>query len=913
MAYKGSEWSKWDLHVHTPISIHQEYGGDSEANWLKYIEQIENLSTPYSVIGVNDYFTIEGYKNLVKYQNNGRLQGITLFPVIELRVRTFGSISGNDAWKRVNLHVIFDNKDIDKIESQFLNQLKFEYSATFQRTGLTRNNIIEFGNCVINEIPVDKRKGKSPLSIGFNNLNFSYRNICDILEKSGLNYIIALGKAEWDSLRWDASIAEKKDIINRSNLMFTASESVEAYKKSANKLKEQQIKIPLLDCSDAHSFSDQLDSNSNLIKDRLGNCNTWIKADSTFEGLKQVLFEPKHRLFIGEQSPIPPPRQIKTLKIKFPDDTLIGRNEDNINKASLFCLRGQKEISFSPYFTCLIGGRGSGKSTVLNLIADKLGEKNIFFELNKLYSKEGGYFKKIKELVTFIEVEGTSEIEYISQNQVEAFAEDKEELTIAIYDRIIQNPKDNTNLNFRDVENKIKRNIERINAQIRDVQTIYEKKAQLNETKSYLTNDELIVKSSNNPIYSDITLKINSTGEKIEKINSSKSNYEELIQSITSLIQKHEVKEAPLNIIDSEIQKIVSQLKLTLKNKFDEQLINEELQKLNTEQLNSSNQLEEYLKNQGLSQENINDYERAVRAIPQYKAVIEGLNIEIAEINKQIENFKIERKNYFSDKEKLELLIRENLIPLNKELKSTNRNVKDISFNYEFDIAKAKANIFEDFWNYFENKRPKEFGLNSQIDAVERHLFTIEPEDVIDLSKSDFISKYATDSNVQAVQYIFKLFEEDAYYEIYQLIILRNLIDSYQFKWITGFYDNKELRNCSFGQRCTAVIVALLSFGNKPLVIDEPEAHLDSKLIAEYLIDLVKQRKEERQIIFATHNANFVVNGDAELILHLEVNDNNETIVTPISIEDTTHRKKLLLLEGGEEAFKKRDKRLIKN
>ena len=61
------------------------------------------------------------------------------------------------------------------------------------------------------------------------------------LEDSGLDYIIALGKAEWDSLRWDASIAEKKDIINRSDLMFTASKNVEAYKKSVEKLLNKRL------------------------------------------------------------------------------------------------------------------------------------------------------------------------------------------------------------------------------------------------------------------------------------------------------------------------------------------------------------------------------------------------------------------------------------------------------------------------------------------------------------------------------------------------------------------------------------------------------------------------------------------------------------------------------------------------
>ncbi|MFT4761420.1 MAG: exonuclease SbcC [Paraglaciecola sp.] len=911
MEYKGSKWRKWDLHVHTPISTHQNYGGDKSENWDKYVKQIEDLTNPYSVMGVNDYFTIEGYKKLIKFQEKGKLQNIELFPIIELRVRTFGSLGDKDAWKRVNLHVLFDNKNIEQIETQFLNLLKFEYSTIFKKTGLNRKNLIEFGECIIAETPVEKRLNTSPISVGFNNLNFSYRDICELLEKSGLNYIIALGKAEWDALRWDASIAEKKDIINRSHLMFTASASVKAYQRSANKLIEQSIKIPLLDCSDAHSYCDETDKDDNLIKDRLGNCNTWIKADKTFEGLKQVLYEPQNRLFIGELAPILPPRQIKSLKINFPSHTLIGRKGDKLEKASTFCLKGEKTINFSPFFTCLIGGRGSGKSTVLNLIAQKLEERNSFFDINNLYTIEGESTKKVKDLEPYVDVDGTSEVEYISQNQVEAFAEDKEELTSAIYERIVQNPKDSTGLDFRIIENKIIKNVERINAQIKDVKTVFEKRTHLKETKTFLSNDELIVNSSKNPQYSTITKQINTSGEKIEKINSSKLNYEELTTSLESLITKYDVTLVSPNIIDVEIQKIIGELKATLKNKFDEKIINNEIEKLTKEQILFSGKLEDYLKSQGLSQENINDYERAVKAIPQHKTAIELLTSEIENIDKSTKKFEEERKIYVSDRANLELLIKENLIPLNEDLKSTNPNVKDISFEYQYDIEKAKAAIFEDFWNYFEYKRPKEFGLNSPSDAVQRYLFGIEPQEVLTQTKVEFVSQFNTNNPKQAEQYLLKLFEEDAFFEIYQLIILRVLINPIKFKWITGFYDSKELRNCSFGQRCTAVIVALLNFGNKPLIIDEPEAHLDSKLIAEYLVDLVKRRKEERQIIFATHNANFVVNGDAELILHLEVDEHNETIITPLTIENTIHRDKLLLLEGGEEAFKKRDKRLI--
>jgi exonuclease SbcC len=121
--------------------------------------------------------------------------------------------------------------------------------------------------------------------------------------------------------------------------------------------------------------------------------------------------------------------------------------------------------------------------------------------------------------------------------------------------------------------------------------------------------------------------------------------------------------------------------------------------------------------------------------------------------------------------------------------------------------------------------------------------------------------------------------------------------------------DDKPVENSSFGQRCTAVIVVLLLLGNMPVVIDEPEAHLDSSLIAKYLVDLIKSRKLHRQIIFATHNANLVINGDAELVHCMSMDDTKVTRVVSTTIENLDHRDLLLALEGGEKAFHQREKR----
>lgn len=58
---RGSEWRKWDLHVHTPSSICQNYGGDTDEAWERYIDDLESLPEEFSVLGINDYLFIDGY------------------------------------------------------------------------------------------------------------------------------------------------------------------------------------------------------------------------------------------------------------------------------------------------------------------------------------------------------------------------------------------------------------------------------------------------------------------------------------------------------------------------------------------------------------------------------------------------------------------------------------------------------------------------------------------------------------------------------------------------------------------------------------------------------------------------------------------------------------------------------------
>ena len=64
----GAVWRKWDLHVHTPCSIVQNYGGNTDAAWEDFICDLEKLPSEFKVIGINDYIFVDvinlkGYKS----------------------------------------------------------------------------------------------------------------------------------------------------------------------------------------------------------------------------------------------------------------------------------------------------------------------------------------------------------------------------------------------------------------------------------------------------------------------------------------------------------------------------------------------------------------------------------------------------------------------------------------------------------------------------------------------------------------------------------------------------------------------------------------------------------------------------------------------------------------------------------
>src|SRR3970040_449553 len=86
---KGSEWRKWDLHIHSPLSaLNNQFPRlvNGEPDWDAYVGKLESLGD-VAVIGITDYFTIEGYRKVCEFRAQARLTNIALvLPNIEFRL-----------------------------------------------------------------------------------------------------------------------------------------------------------------------------------------------------------------------------------------------------------------------------------------------------------------------------------------------------------------------------------------------------------------------------------------------------------------------------------------------------------------------------------------------------------------------------------------------------------------------------------------------------------------------------------------------------------------------------------------------------------------------------------------------------------------------------------------------------------
>lgn len=123
----------------------------------------------------------------------------------------------------------------------------------------------------------------------------------------------------------------------------------------------------------------------------------------------------------------------------------------------------------------------------------------------------------------------------------------------------------------------------------------------------------------------------------------------------------------------------------------------------------------------------------------------------------------------------------------------------------------------------------------------------------------------------------------------------------------------KSINLASAGQKTAAMLSFLLLHGDEPLLLDQPEDDLDNALVSELVVEQLRKNKVRRQLVVVTHNANIVVNADAEWVVAMDFNGQID-LASAGGLQETNIRKDICrVMEGGEEAFRQRYKRILEN
>ncbi len=902
---RGSEWRKWDLHVHTPLSICQDYGGDSEGVWENFITSLEQLPHDVKVIGITDYYFIDGYERVMDYKFKGRLSNISkIFPILEFRIDTFGSGNENRLQK-INLHILFNvdennlNNELKTIREEFIDQIKISSLDIHRTKKLSKENFINIAG---------------DLQAGFNSLIPSTKEVLNIIESDTWKnkVFLFLGYKEWSNLEKNQQIKPlKEDLYSKVGAFFSSNaNNIEKNQQWLNEFGNKR----LLHSLDIHSFDN--------LKEENYYCHTWIKANPTFEGLKQIIYEPTERVKIQESKPEEKScyQVIDRIEIYHQDFQEKIENKETIEEEN----KEYTTILLNPNLNTIIGGRSTGKSILLGAIAKKLdSDKEV-----KLDNTE--YSQYIDEIVSNMRIfwkdgveNSTRDIEYFPQSYMYQLAKNSNELNKLVENIITQDINKKTKIETyqsfsSDNNSKIIEDINKLFKTKDSIDSIQKSITEIGDEKGIIKEKDKLFKD-----LEDLKTKIQITEEQWSIYSNLKDEYDKNNHSIQEIEQQkislsalksisiiNDITPNLINLtedIKNRVKTIFSDLKQRYSEEWNEQietiLAQKETEIVRIKERNESIEKDKlYLKGKSVIDSN-----------QQYKDKEDKYKRENSKLEK-ITELKKQKAEYGNFINSLKSSIIENSKKYYTELQGIQNELSVSS-----EKLKITATINIDFLKY---KNILYSSINQQgyqgQQIVGKSINTIKElsddiSNIFELLLSNSITLKGGYDNQ-------KLIKE---------LLGTNLFSiSYEIE-----YDTDKFKAMSEGKKAFIILMLLLDFSDKecPILIDQPEDDLDNRAIYNELVTYIKNKKKERQIIIVTHNSNIVIGADSELVIVSNQqgvnspNKNNKKFDYIFgSIESSMEKDNTIeeilysqgirqhiceILEGGEIAFKNRERK----
>ncbi len=981
---RGSEWHRWDPHIHTPGTLLNDQFGSTDP-WDAYLTAIENRTPRIEAIGVTDYYLTDTYEELLRRQATGRLVGVKMiFPNIELRL----DVAAKSGF--VNIHLLVSPEDPEHLAEVKRILKRLEFGAHGDRFDCTRDELMKLGKRADPSITDDRtalRNGATQLKVNFDSL----RKVIHESDWAKKNILIAVAGGAGDGtggVRQASDATIRQEIEKFAHIIFSSSPAQREFWLGQRAATVEELRERYGGCKPCLHGSDSHDQKS--AGQPIDNRFSWIKGALEFDALRQACIVPEGRAYVGEQ-PLPS---------AMPSQVVSNVTIDNADWAAT------PDIPLNPGLVAIIGARGSGKTALADVIAagcDAISPSGWDADENISPSFLARAHSLIGDATTTLTWGGGATVtrsldgsdasghmsfpraRYLSQQFVEELCSAKgvsdglvEEIERVIFESHSQDDRqwsidfaelrDQQTARFqqaREREGKAISDIsDRIAVELEKESLVATLPAQLAQKQKLIADytadrTKLVVKGTEAQVarHAELSEAAQKLRNKIQALVNQRRTFVALQDEVRSM----RVTGAPEMLRQAKARHSNSGMSaqqwdeflLIYKGEVDKSLkgyiawADDQVLKLNGVSPPLGDQ------NGALIPDNVD-----IAALPLAPIVSDITRLEalfgadklirdqyaaltgrIAQENSALQTLQtrftdaqgaaVRRKDLQTERDNaygrvFEAIINEQnalaclYARLTERLAASSGTLNKLSFSIRriADVQAWGSRVEEQLLD--RRKAGPFYGRGSLVavatDALKPAWETGSATEV-QAAMSIFMARYLKDllSNAPYAQ---QQSEFRAWSKKFAHLLFRT--DHIAVRYEIS-YDGVDIRKLSPGTRGIVLLLLYLALDDsddRPLIIDQPEENLDPKSVFDELVALFIQAKARRQVIIVTHNANLVINTDADQIIVADAGQHSAGGLPPISyaaggLEDAAIRKGVCdILEGGEAAFRERARRL---
>ena len=952
MLARGSEWRRWDLHVHTPDTALNDQFGD----WDEYLAAI-NAQDDVRVIGVTDYFLISNYSTMRTHHAAGELGEIDLLiPNIEFRIAP-----PTDKATALNIHLLIspDDPDHEQKIHNALARLTWKYGA--ENYSCVKDQLIALGKAFDGAVKDDRvalEKGVTQFKVDFSAFRDWYSKEPWLMTNSLV--VVAAGDDGLSGFQKDGHWGGYREEITRfSQALFSGRPGEREFwlcRRSTDD-RDTVMKLggmkPCFHGSDAHKIDDLFRPD----QDRY----CWIKADPTFEGLRQVLYEPESRIHIGPTPPL------------YHDEARVIRAVRLSNSAGWF---DDIEIPLNAGLVSVIGQKGSGKSALAELVAYTAGSW-VTDEPGSFLRRAGSHLQDMKIELEWADGEVTlatlgndqsdeCAVRYLSQKFVErlcaddhlgdelvqeienvifSYIEESDTLNASSFDELRALRTEGTRAEGQRLSQDIKRLI-REECDLRDkAGKLQEKKQRIKTLAEERQGLEKQLPKAKSPEEEQTQKELQAKRTALAALQKAAGEDKQKLQKIKDI-------RTELTSFTARMQRFYSELEPSLKligidqadlAAFKPMFPGDTEQPLAAREKEINASVSEREGNKDNPAEGtIRAFEKEIESLTKKETADKARAKRTEEIHKRIGVIVTETDRIQKEVAQIEGPERDRIAAAASERMNAYtayfRNLKTEQSTLEELYAPVSARLKSE--SAFTQEQDLEFSIRWEVNLdtwLERGSALFDQRRTIPYETMDGLAKAArtvlvpawVSGNPKKIQpamdQFLEAFRDKALPPSRYLRTGVTVQDTFDWLYETEHiqlsyglkYNGTELEKLSPGTKGIVLLILYLGMDvrdTRPLIVDQPDENLDNESIYELLTEYFKTAKSRRQIILITHNPNLVVNGDSEqvIVATCERRKSGLPYITYTSgaLENPAIREQVCrILEGGSTAFRKREKR----